>query len=212
MILAERVSRVQGLNPEQFVAYVLLSDALSDLAESEFPDLAGKLADQEEDVVSSLKKMLKEKKLSLKEYLDLGTAEALIKKIDTAWAGKIEFEDFLTFDRDAAVRLILQMSGNDIDVDSEPRVSKFLKANGISIPESEIDMVPVYKGAYRAAEDLLAEDVRVTPAKSLVMETYEGERSRAKQDALRVLMELQRRYYPRDRELERMIGYLEYLR
>jgi hypothetical protein len=43
MILLERVSRIQGMDTEEFVAYVLLSDALSDLAEIEFPDLAGKI-------------------------------------------------------------------------------------------------------------------------------------------------------------------------
>jgi len=212
MILTERVSKVDGLEIPEFVAYILLSDALTDLLEDEFPDLAGKIADQEEDVVSSLKKIIKKKKLDLDDYLDIRAAKDLISALDKHWEGKIQFQDFISFDRDAAIKLILQMAGNNLSVEDEPRVEKFLKSNSITIPEEPVSVSEkVFEKAYLVAQDL-SEGVRVTPEKSLVMETIEYERVNLKRDAVRVLAELQRRYYPKDRELDRMIGYLEYLK
>jgi hypothetical protein len=213
MILTERVSKIQGLEPQEFVAYVLLSDALSDIAENEFPDLAGKIADQEEDVVTVLKKLIKDNGLELEDYLDLGTARKLISALERHWEGKIDFQDFMTFDKDATIRLILQMAGNSLDVSDDPRVEKFLKSNSISIPEEAVGVSEkVFAKAYRAAQDLLGEDVRVTSQKSLVMETIDYERANMKREAVRVLWELHRRYYPKDREIDRMICYLEYLK
>lgn len=212
MMLTERVSKVDGLEMPEFVAYVLLSDALTDLLEDEFPDLAGKIADQEEDVVTALKKLIKKKKLKLEDYLDIDAANDLISALDKHWEGKIEFEDFVSFDRDAAVRLILQMAGNKLSVDEDPRVEKFLKSNSITIPEEPVSVSEkVFEKAYLVAQDL-SESVRVIPDKSLVMETIDYERANLKREAVRVLWELQRRYYPKERELDRMIGYLEYLK
>jgi hypothetical protein len=211
MILSERVSKIQGFEPVEFVAYVLLSDALSDLAENEFPDLAGQIADQEQDVVSSLKKIVKKKKLKIEDYLDLVTAKKLVKELDSKWEGKIDFNDFLNFDQDASVKLILQMAGNTIDVEEDPKVAKFLKSNSVSLPEDPVAVSQkVFQKAYELADALLLTESR--DASKVVMETVEYERSRLKQDAIRVLSELQRRYYAKDRELDRMIGYLEYLK
>lgn len=212
-MLTERKSSIDGMSPPEFVAYVLLSDALSDIAENEMPDLAGMIADEGEDVVSALKRLLKEKELKLEDYLDLPTAERLIAALEREWGGKIEFEDFLNFDQDAAVKLILQMAGNKIDVQDDPRVSKFLKSNSISIPEEPVAVSErVFAKAFKAAEGLLGESVRVTAKKPLVMETIDYQRVNLKRDAVRVLSELQRRYYPKDRDLDRMIVYLESLK
>lgn len=198
---------------KEFAASVLLADALAEISQEEFPHLTELFSEQDEELISSLPKIFKAKKLDMSDFLSIDSASRVLDTLEREW-DSISFASFLKFDEAGAIALLLNLAGRKIDPASDERVAAFMKQHGLVIPKDDFaeDIEEVYRLAYQAAVALSGDKLRVTESRSLVMETFDEEKKKAKSETLRLLNQLQRRYYPKDSDLTRLIVYLEALR
>ncbi len=200
------------MNSVDFTAKVLLADALAEISQEEFPDLTEIFAQRDQELMAFLPALFKQKKLDIDDFLATRSASRVLKILEREWP--IGFDAFLKFDKPGAIALILNLAGREIDPASDERVSAFMKQHKLTIPKRDFaeHLEEVYRLAYRAAASLSGAPLRVTESRSLVMSTLDEEKKKAKAEAVRLLNHLQKRYYPKDSDLTRLIVYLEALR